>query len=176
MWAIAWGDHTIFDIFPKGSTAGLIYEDKGDIRELYDTNGNGYEGFTSYFEWRIGLAIMNWLYAVRICNIDTTTSGLFGTSPPDLNVLLIEAANKFPTATRRLSGIEEVDAPGDPKPGTNPAIYVNRQVKSGLEIQAVRDKNVLIGFKEYAGEPVLMWRDIPVRVCDSLISTESTVS
>lgn len=176
MWLVGWGDNATFAIFPKGSQAGLVYEDKGDTRELYDANGNGYEGYTSYFEWKIGLAVKNWQYNVRVANIDTTTAGLMGTTPPDLNVLLAEAANLLPTATRRLSGIDEVDAPGDPKPGINPAIYVNRTCKTALEIQAIRDKNVLIGLKEYAGEPVLMWRDVPVRLCDALINTETTVS
>jgi hypothetical protein len=176
IWLVGWGDNSTFAIFPKGSQAGLVYEDKGDVRELYDANGNGYEGYTSYFEWKIGLAVKNWQYNVRICNLDTTTAGLAGTAPPDLNILLAQAANKLPTATRRTSGIEEVDAPGDPKPGINPAIYVNRTVKTYLEIQAIRDKNVLIGFKEYAGEPVLMWRDIPVRIADALLNTESTIS
>lgn len=176
MWLVSHGDETTFGIFPKGSQAGLVYQDKGDIRELYDANGNGYEGYTSYFEWKLGLAIKDWRYSVRICNIDTTTAGLLGTSPPDLNVLLAIAANKLPTSTRRMSNITESDAPGDPVPGTNPALYMNRTVKTGLEIQAIRDKNVLISLKEYAGQPVEMWRDIPVRVCDALLTTETTVS
>ena len=176
LWLVGWGDNTTFAIFPKGSQAGLVYEDKGDVRELYDSNGNGYEGYTSYFEWKIGLAIKNWQYNVRIANIDTTTAGLLGTTPPDLNVYMATAANKLPTATRRLSGIMEVDAPGDPVPGINPAWYMNRTVKTALEIQAIRDKNVLIDIKEYAGEPVLMWRDVPCRVNDSLINSETAIT
>lgn len=176
MWLVGWGDNTIHMLHPKGSPAGLVYEDKGDVRELYDNNGNGFEGYTSYFAWKIGMCIKNWQYAVRMGNLDTTTAGLLGVSPPDLNTMLIQAANLLPTSTRRLSGIEEVDAPGDPKPGINPAIYVNRTVKTQLEIQAVRQKNVLINMSEYAGEVVLMWRDVPVRVCDSLINTESAIS
>lgn len=176
MWLVGWGDNSTFAIFPKGSQAGLVYEDKGDIRELYDANGNGYEGFTSYFEWKVGLAVKNWQYNIRICNLDTTTAGLLGTTPPDLNVLMAEAVVKLPTATRRLSGITEVDAPGDPVPGINPAWYMNRTVRAQLDIQAIRDKNVLISMKEYAGEPVLMWRDVPTRVVDALINTETAVA
>lgn len=171
-----WGDDTTFALHPKGSQAGLVYEDKGDIRELYDSAGNGFEGYTSYFEWKVGLAIPDWRYNVRIANIDTTTAGLAGSSPPDLNVYLAEAANKPPTSTKRFSGITMTDAPGDPVPGVNQALYMNRTVKTGLEIQAIRDKNVLISMKEYAGEPVLMWRDVPVRVVDAMLNTEATVS
>lgn len=175
LWLVGWGDAETFAIFPKGSQAGLQYEDKGDIRELYDTNGNGYEGFTSYFEWKIGLAIANWEYNVRICNIDTTTAGLLGTSPPDLNVFMCEAVNRLPTLNARASGITEVDAPGDPVPGINAAWYCNRSVRTGLDIQAIRDKNVLISYTEYAGAPVMMWRGLPIRLVDALTKTEATV-
>lgn len=176
MWLVGWGDNTIHGIFPKGSQAGLIYEDKGDITPLYDTNGNRYEGYTSYFCWKVGLCIKNWQYAVRICNLDTTTAGLFGTTPPDLNVLMSRAAVRLPTNTRRASGITEVDSPADPVPGINPAWYMNRTLRESLDIQAIRDKNVLLTPTEYAGEPVMQWRQIPVRVVDQLLNTESNIT
>lgn len=176
LWLVGWGDNTTFGIFPKGSQAGLVYEDKGDIVPLYDSNGNRFEGYTSYFAWKVGLCIKNWKYNVRICNVDTTTAGLLGVSPPDLNVLMSQAVNKLPTATRRLSGITESDAPGDPVPGINPAWYCNRTIRTALDVQAIRDKNVLIGMKEYAGEPVLMWRDVPIRLVDALTNSETRIT
>lgn len=176
LWLTGWGDDTTFAIFPKGSVAGLTYEDKGDVRALYDSNGNAFEGYTSYFCWKVGLAVKNWRYNVRICNVDTTTAGLLGTTPPDLNVLMATAVNKLPTLTRRSSGITESDAPGDPVPGINPAWYCNRTIRTALDVQAIRDKNVLIGMKEYAGEPVLMWRDIPIRLVDQLTNSEVRIT
>lgn len=176
LWSIGWGDNTTFSLFPKGSVAGLQYEDKGDVRALYDTNGNSYEGYTSYFEWKIGLCVKDWRYNVRIANIDTTTAGLLGATPPDLNALMAIAANIPPVSTRRMSGITQSDAPGDPVPGVNRAWYCNRSVRTALDLQAIRDKNVLLSIKEYAGEPVTMWRDAPVRLVDALINTEATVA
>ena len=176
LWLAGWGDDTTHCIFPKGSQAGLLFKDHGDVRELYDANGNGFEGYTSYFEWKIGLCVKNWMYNVRIGNIDTTTAGLLGTAPPDLNVLMAEAVNKLPTLNRRASGITEVDSPTDPMPGVVPAWYCNRTVRTQLDVQAIRDKNVLISMKEYAGEPVLMWRDIPVRLVDALVNNETVIS
>lgn len=176
LWLIGWGDSTVFSIFPKGSKVGLDYQNKGDLRELYDSNGNGFEGYTSYFEWKIGLAIPNWQYNVRICNLDTTTAGLLGTSPADLNVLMSQAVNKLPTLNRRVSGITEVDAPGDPMPGITPAWYCNRTVRTALDTQAIRDKNVLISFKDYAGAPVTEWRGVPIRVVDALTNAEATLT
>lgn len=175
LWLVGWGDNTTFGIFPKGSQAGLVYEDKGDVVPLYDSNGNRFEGYTSYFAWKVGLAIKNWKYNVRMCNIDTTTAGLLGTAPPDLFVMMSRAVVKLPTMTRRASGITEVDSPGDPVPGINPAFYCNRTVREFLDIQAIRDKNVLLSPKEYAGEPVMQFRDVPIRVSDALVNTETRV-
>lgn len=175
IWLVGWGDNTTFGIFPKGSQAGLVYEDKGDVVPLYDTNGNRFEGYTSYFAWKVGLAIKNWQYNVRIANIDTTTAGLLGTTPPDLFVLMSRAVIKLPTLTRRASGITENDAPGDPMPGIMPAWYCNRTSREFLDIQAIRDKNVLLSSKDYAGEPVMNFRDIPIRVVDALTNTEAAL-
>ena len=176
IWVIGWGDAQNYAIFPKGLPSGLIYEDKGDTTPLYDSTGNRYEGYTSYFAWRIGLAIANWQYNVRIANIDTTTAGLLGTSPPDLYAYLSEAVNLFPTFTRRGSGITEVDSPGDPMPGILPAIYVNRTVRTAFDLQAIRDKNVLLSSTDYAGAPVMTFRDVPIRVVDQLLNTETAIS
>lgn len=173
MWLVGWGDGTAHGIFPKGSQAGIVYEDKGDLVPVYDTNGNSFEAYRSYFEWDIGIAIPNWEYIVRMCNIDTTSAGLLGTTPPDLYAMMCEAVNKLPTASRRLSGITEVDAPTDPAPGISPAWYVNRTARTSLDVQAIRDKNVLISSKDYAGAPVMEFRDVYIRVCDSLTNTEA---
>lgn len=176
IWLMAWGDNTLFGIFPKGSQAGLVYEDKGDVVPAYDSNGNRFEAYTSMFKWKIGLCVKDWRYSVRIANIDTTTAGLQGVAAPDLFVLMSRAVVKLPTSTRRTSGITESDAPSDPKPGTSPAFYVNRTGREFMDIQAIRDKNVLIGSKDYAGDPVTVFRDVSIRVVDALLNTEARLT
>lgn len=175
IWLIGWGDETTFGIFPKGSPAGLQYEDKGDVRALYDSNGNQFEGYTSYFCHKIGLCVKDWRYNVRIANIDTTTAGLLGTTPPDLFALMSRAVVRLPTASRRLSGITESDAPSEPAPGIAPSWYVNRTGREFMDIQAIRDKNVLISSKDFAGDPVMTFRDSPIRVVDALTNTEARI-
>ena len=176
IWRVGWGDNTCFGIFPKGSQAGLVYEDKGDVVPAYDTNGNRFEAYTSYFCHKIGLCVKDWRYNVRIANVDTTTAGLLGAAPADLFALMSRAVVRLPTATRRLSGITESDAPGDPVPGISPAFYVNRTGREFMDIQAIRDKNVLLSSKDYAGDPVIMFRDVPIRVVDALTNTESRLT
>lgn len=176
IWLVGWGDNTTFGIFPKGSQAGLVYEDKGDVVPAYDSNGNRFEAYTSMFQFKLGLCVKDWRYNVRMANIDTTTAGLQGVAPPDLFVLMSRAVVKLPTATRRMSGITESDAPGDPMPGISPAFYVNRTGREFMDIQAIRDKNVLLSSKDYAGEPIMAFRDVPIRVVDALTNTEARLT
>lgn len=177
LWLCGWGSRTGFGIFPKGSKAGLTFEDKGDVVPAYDGSGNRFEAYTSYFQWLAGLCIKDWRYFVRVANIDVsnTVNGLPGTSPPDLFALMSKAVVRLPTMSRMQSGITQTDAPDEPNPGINPAWYCNRTVREWLDIQAIRDKNVLIGFKEYAGAPVVEFRSIPIRVVDALVNTEARV-
>lgn len=176
IWLVCWGEQTGFAFFPKASKAGLVFEDKGDIRPGFDANNHEFEAYTSYFVWKMGLTIKNWQYFVRICNIDTTTNGLAGTTPPDLFALMSKAVVRLPAAGRRISGITKVDAPNQPAPPFRPAWIVNRTTRQYMDIQAIRDKNVLLTPREYDGNPILDFRGVPIRVSDAILSTESALS
>lgn len=176
IWLCCWGEQTGFGFFPRASKAGLVFEDKGDIRPGFDANNREFEAFTSYFQWKAGLHIKNWQYFVRICNIDTTTAGLAGPNPPDLFAMMSKAVVRLPTAGRRISGITKVDAPNQPAPAMRPAWYVNRTVRQWMDIQAIRDKNVLLSPREYDGQAILTFREVPIRIQDSLLSTEAPVT
>lgn len=177
IYLMGWGDRSVHGIYPKGMPAGLVYKNMGDIIPQYDSNGNRFETYTSMFEWNCGIAIPDWRYTARIANIDTTSNagGIFSTTAPDLNAYMIKAVHQLPTTSRRLSGITETDAPNEIKAGTNPAIYMNRYVSEAFQLQAIRNKNVLLTPKEYAGEVVQEWRGMPVRIVDALLSTEASM-
>ena len=178
IWLACWGEQTGFAFFPKAAKAGLVFEDKGDIRPGFDSSNREFEAFTSYFVWKMGIHIKNWQYFVRIANIDVTTSaqGLAGTTPPDLFAIMSKAVVRLPAAGRRISGITKVDAPNQPSPAFRPAWLVNRTTRQYMDIQAIRDKNVLLTPREYDGNPILDFRGIPIRVCDSITSTETALT
>jgi len=176
IWLIGWGERTCFGLFPKGSKAGLVYEDKGDVVPGYDSSSRRFEAYTSYFKWVAGLCVKDWRYVVRCANFDTTTAGLAGTTPPDIFAILSKAVVRFPTLNKRVSGITKTDAPGEVAPGINPAIYVNRSVREYMDIQAIRDRNVLLKPTEYAGQPIVEFRGVPIRINDVLLDTESRVT
>lgn len=177
IWLLGWGEQTMFGIFPKGSKAGLLFEDKGDVRPGKDAAGNEFEAYTSYFKWQAGLTVRDWRYGVRICNLDTTTAagGLASSTPPDIFALLSKAVVRLPTMGRKQSGITKTDAPGATAPGIKPAIYCNRTVRQYMDLQAIRDKNVLLTPTEYAGQPIVEFRGAPIRINDVLLNTESRV-
>lgn len=175
IWLCAWGEQTGFGFYPKASRAGLVFEDKGDIRPGFDVNNREFEAYTSFFMWKMGIHIKNWQYFVRVANIDTTTNGLAGATPPDIFALLNKALYRMPTAGRRMSGITKVDAPNQPSPAIRPAFYWNRTSAQYAAIQAIRDKNVLLKPTEYEGQPILEFRGVPLRVCDVLLNSEARV-
>ena len=111
LWLIAWGERTIYGLYPRGSKAGITMEDKGDTVPGFDALGNRFEAYTSLFQHKIGLCVKDWRYGVRIANIDTTTAGLLGPTPPDLFAILSRAIVRLPTAGRTVSGITKTDAP-----------------------------------------------------------------
>ena len=176
LWLIAWGERTIYGLYPRGSKAGITMEDKGDTVPGFDALGNRFEAYTSWFRHQLGLAPQDWRYGVRIANIDTTSAGLAGANAPDIFALLAQAVLLPPHLGKGTSGITKTDAANDPSPGIRPVIYSNRTVRHWADVQAIRDRNVLLRSTDYAGFPVDSYRGIPWKIVDQLINTEALVS
>lgn len=95
IWLIGWSPETITGIVPKGSKAGLIVDDMGK-QLVQDASGNDYTAMVTRYEWQVGLAVRDWRYAVRICNIDRSTLTSDATSGADLNDLMDQAFDLIP--------------------------------------------------------------------------------
>ncbi len=175
LWLVGWGTKTIFGLYPRGSKAGLAMEDKGDIVPGYDNLGNRFEAYTSWFRQQIGLCPMDWRYASRVANLDTTTAGLAGPTPPDLFTIMAHQVMLFPKFTPPTSGITRTDAPREDVT-VRGIFYCNRTVRQWMDIQAMRDRNVLLTLNDYAGKPITAWRGIPIKIVDQLLNTETLVS
>jgi hypothetical protein len=174
LWLIGWSPTTIFGLFPRGSAAGLTMEDKGDIVPGYDALGNRFEAYTSWFRQQAGLCPMDWRYAARIANIDTTNAGLAGPNALDLFATMAQALLLFPKLSSTTSGITKSDAKNEPT--VRPVWYCNRTVRHWMDVQAMRDRNVLLQIDDYAGKPIMGYRGIPVKCVDQLLNTEATIS
>ena len=172
---IGWSPETIFAVFPRGTKAGLDQEDKGDVNPGYDSVGNRFEAYTTYFNQQAGLCPKDWRYGVRIANIDTTTAGLAGPNALDLFTTMGRAMMLFPKLSRGGSGITKTDAPNS-DPSVRAVWYCNRTVRYYMDVQAMRDRNTLLQINDYAGMPVMGYRGYPVKIVDQLINTETLVS
>lgn len=158
IWLVGWSPRSIFGIFPKGSSAGLMREDLGVQHLTLDGSSNPYSAHVDKFSWDAGLCVRDWRFIVRIANIDV--SNLIGeSSAADLLKLMTKAVHKTP-------------------PGTSAryAWYCNSTVLTMLDIQAQNKANVYLTVGEEEGRPKLSFRGIPIRRCDQLTLTEAQVT
>ena len=161
VWLVCWGEQTVHGIFPKGSKAGVDHKDLGIQVEQ---NANGVTGaqmevYKEKFSWDLGIALKDWRYVVRICNIDI--SNLSGGSAADLTELMIRATHRLPNKNMGKC-----------------VFYMNRTVFQYLDIQRRTDV-IAGGGLDYAmvdGKAVYSFRGMPVKIVDSLLETESTVA
>lgn len=168
IWLVGWGDQSIFNIFPKGSSAGLDHEDRG-IQEAEDGSSNRYMAYVDYFTWKTGLCVKDWRYGVRIPNIDisdlvslSTTQAT--TASTFLPKLMSRAIDRLPSMT-----------------GIKPVFYANRTVKSHLRVMAMEKASSVLSIEDglnQFGQRIseLRFLGIPIRTCDALTEAESVVS
>ena len=81
----------------------------------------------------------------------------------------------IPALTSGTSGITDSDAP-EGEPGVQTKIITNRTVMHWAQIQAMRNKGVLLRVEDYAGVVTDNWRGLPWVISDQLVNTESTLT
>ena len=161
IWLISWGANTVHGIYPKGSKAGLQFNDKGQvtIEDSDGSNGGRYEAYRSHYRWDVGLSVRDWRYVVRICNIDQSLLTANKSTGADVTDLMAQAIELLPNQS---SG--------------RPAFYMNRGLRSVLRRQIANTTNVNLTMDQVGGKHVMSFDGIPVRRCDMLTSTEATIS
>lgn len=173
MWLVGWGPKQIHTIFPKGVVGGMQHQDLG-LGWALDSNSNEFMAYRSYMSWKIGLAIHDWRFAVRACNIDVTL--LNGGSAPNLINALVKMVHRPPVMPVGVAPVQTADTMVNPGPmQARSAIYVNRTIQTYLDLQAMNKTNVLLKMEEWQGESVTTFRGIPIRCVDAILSTEARV-
>lgn len=158
IWLVVWGEETVQGIYPKGSKAGLQHRDLGE--QTKESASGLMQVLRSHFRWDCGVAVKDWRYMVRICNIDFSDLKKDWTiGGSDLVDLMIQAAERIPGL-----GLGR------------PAFYCSRDVRTFLRRQIKNAKNVNLSIETVGGKRVLAFDDIPVRRCDQLLHTEALVT
>jgi hypothetical protein len=162
IYLVVWGSNSVHGLFPKGSKAGLSHEDLGKVTVEVTAGiaGSRMRAYQDHFKWCSGLAVKDWRYVVRICNIDISLLIANGGSQADLTNFMIKAIHRIPNLNQG-----------------KPVFYMNRTVYQMLDIQ--RRDDVITGgglnYKDVDGKRIADFRGIPVKICDALIETEARI-
>jgi hypothetical protein len=156
IWLIAWDPETVCGIYPQGSNAGIYHEDLGleTVENAGGVTGALMRAYRDHWQWKNGIALKDWRYAVRICNIETSTVAA------DLIDFMEYAEELIPNELGRR------------------AFYMNRTMRRNLRKQFRADVSAGGGltYENVGGKRVAMFGTTPVRVTDALVNTEATVS
>ncbi|MGD0961576.1 MAG: major capsid protein [Methylomonas sp.] len=168
VWLVVWGENTVFCPFPKGSQAGLIHEDMGEVT-TWDDNNNRYQAYQTHYQWKNGLVVKDWRYVVRIANL----------VPADLVSLTNTQATTAATQllwlmSRALDRIPNLNA-------GRACFYMNRTVFSALRLAALQKSNYALSIEEAMsqfGYPQrwTKFMGVPLRKVDQIVNTESQVT
>jgi hypothetical protein len=172
IYLVCWGDQTVFCPFPKGSKAGLIHEDLGE-QTVYTNGGSVAErmqALVTRYQWKCGLMVKDWRYAVRIANIEVSDFNALANTQAktayDSNIIhmMARAVYRLPNA-----GMGRC------------AFYMNRTVHSALSRLAMEASlgvlNIEQGLTQYGtSQSYLSFLGIPIRRCDAIVNTETAIS
>lgn len=162
IWLVVWGENTVAGIFPKGSKAGLSHDDKGEvlIQNAGGVTGALMEALVDHWAWDAGIALMDWRFVVRICNVDVTNL-VAQASNADLITLMIKAIYRIPNL----------------KLG-NPVFYMNRTAAEFLDIQRRLDVRTggQLSYDVVDGKRIMTFRGIPIKIVDAILETEAVIS
>jgi hypothetical protein len=162
IWLIVWGENTVTGLFPKGSKAGLIHDDYGEVTVELTAGvaGSRMRAYQERWQWKAGLCVKDWRFAVRIANINVANLAA-KSSAADLTELMIKATHLVPSLKMGRS-----------------AFYMNRSVYAAMDIQRRDDVGSGGGFtyENIDGTMRPSFRGIPVNKVDALLETEAQVA
>lgn len=161
IYLVVWGENTVFCTFPKGSQAGLVHNDQGEMT-VYDSNNNPYQAYQTHYQWKNGLVVKDWRYVVRVANINTANL-VAESGAADLVKLMSRALDRIPNL-----GMGRA------------AFYMNRTLYSMLRVQALNKSQNAIAVQPAINQfgTAANWttfEGVPLRRVDKLLNTEARV-
>jgi hypothetical protein len=157
IWLVVSGPESVFAFYPKGATGGIKHQNWENVT-AYDTQTvpGRFQVHRDHFQWKVGLTVRDWRYAVRICNINAS---LISSSVATVVEAMVKAYYCIPNVG-----------------GGNAAWYMNPLVMWNLQLQARVQPNLALSYEEYMGKPVTRFMGIPIRRCDAILNTEAAVT
>ena len=179
VWLVCWGDQTVFCPFPKGSAAGLQHRDLGE-QTVYMTDEDAVvpstrmQAFVSHYQWKSGLVIKDWRYAVRICDIDTVA--LLAQSSSSVGDPSVGSPGANALVKLMARALDRIPNNGMGKM----CFYMNRTVGSGLKIMAMDKSQNALGIQQATDQfgrsnAFLTFLGVPIRISDAITNSEAEV-
>lgn len=152
IFVLQWGLNQVFMAYPRGSkNIGIEHKDLGEVTLLDGTNP--YQGFRDHFVSRSGLVIKDTRCLARVANIESAGA-----------VNLFDEDHLITVLNQMKNG------------GKGAVIYVNRTIKTQMEIALIDRANVnFTTANGLGGVPVLYFRGSPVRLVDQIANDETEV-
>jgi len=160
IWLVVWGPNTCYGIVPKGSKAGLVHEDKGQVTiENVDGLNGRMEAYRSHYQQKLGLTVRDWRYVVRICNIDKSLLTTDVSTGANLPELMFEASEIIPNLA---SG--------------RAAWYMSRTLRTKARQQAANGtSSSTLAIENVGGKRLITMHDIPMKRVDALAADEARI-
>jgi hypothetical protein len=156
LWIVEWGPRMVHFVYPKGSSAGLETKDQGLKYVTDDADATKWLfKWVTQFVINAGIFINDPRFVQRVVNI-ATASATGALNDNDI----IAALNKMPKAGG----------------GPTARIYVNRNLKTQFDILAKDKTNVNYFVENVFGEPMTIFRTVPIRLAEALTNQETALT
>jgi len=154
---VQWDLARNFMVYPRSAkTVGIEHEDKGEVVLTNSTSNKRYDGYEDMLRCSFGLNIIDDKCIQRVLNINSAMSGDNRLDSDGKLKILNYAKNKLPGKGRK-----------------NSIVYCNVEMLTQFE-NAADDK--LLGCwrtKDVFGQPVIIWKDMPIRMVEAISSAET---
>lgn len=175
MYLVTWSPRSMFLFHDPGTPAGIrhdVFQDNVAITATGIGQGNRIAVFRERYLQQVGLAIPDWRWNVRACNIDVNALSTAG-GAVDLTELIIKMMSKTPSIftppSESLNPMIDTSIPG------KQCLYVPRTVMTYLRTQMLNKVGGTLRMDDWFGKKVLMFDNLAIRVCDQIQVNESQV-
>jgi hypothetical protein len=164
-----WHPRYVHGIYPPAAPTdgndtkmGLTIKTLGEQQAL-DPNSLPFTAMVTEYTHALGLTVKDPRHIGRLCNIDISdisTSGASGYAGPDLLNKLTDLLGAMP-----------------PPNGAKRVLYAHYLVWTAIKKQAMAKSNAALSYEDFMGKgPTPFYDGYPIRRCDRISITESTVS
>jgi len=157
IYLVEWNPLKNFMVYPRSAkTVGIEHQDMGKQVLTNSTSSKRYNGYEDVITCSFGINTLDDRCIQRLLNINSAMSGDHRLDSDGKLAILNYAKNKLPGKGRKST-----------------VLYCNVEMLTQFE-NAADDK--LLGCwrtKDVFGQPVTMWKDIPIRMVEAILSTET---